>query len=119
MAEEIVDRNKIYAVRFRENGKASDIAIYAQLGYRGFNGICYLSPPERGHMIEGALEKKTSTGFIFIASQQENEKIEFIEVTYENFKSEFYKIVSHPEEVLAQVSNTQELIEYYHRTFPM
>ena len=119
MTEEIVDRNKVYAVRFRENEEATDIALYAEMGYRGFEGICYLSPPERGHMIEGKLGKKTKTGFIFIAPQWRTPEIEFIEITYENFKNEFYKVVSHPEEVLAQVSNTQELIDYYHRTFPM
>ena len=70
-------------------------------------------------MLRGKLGKKTKTGFTFIVSQWENTEIEFIEITYENFKNEFYKIVSHPEEVLAQVSNTNELIDYYHRTFPM
>ena len=67
MQKEIVDYNKVYAVRFRENDIATDIALYAQLGYRGFEGICYLSPPERGHMIRGELGEKTSTGFTFIA----------------------------------------------------
>lgn len=118
-AKQIVDRNKVYAIRMPGRDQATSIALYVEMSYEGFNGICYLTPPERGHMIEGKLGKRTPLGFTFIAERWEKQEMEFIEVTYENFQNEYNKIVSRPEQILKQVSNTQELQDWYHRNFPM
>ena len=55
-----VDRNKVYAIQLADMDRPTGIALYAEMGYEGFNGICYLTPPERGHMIEGKLERRQS-----------------------------------------------------------
>ena len=114
----IVDKNKIYALKMTNDKSAKGIAMYVDPDYHGFKGICYLNPGCRGHMIEGKLGEKTETGFTFISEGHEPGVWEFIELTYENFKNEYYKIVEAGEELLAQVSNTAELEEFYHKHFP-
>lgn len=115
----IVDKNKIYAVKKTSDKAARELVIYVDPNFRNFKGICYLTPGERGHLIEGRLGKKTDTGFTFISKGFDAGVWEFTEVTYENFKEEYYKIVEAGDELLSQVSNTAELEDYYHRNFPM
>lgn len=117
--KQVVDRSKVYAIRMPRRDEATSIALYAEMGYEGFNGICYLTPPERGHMIEGKLGKKTKTGFTFTAERWDNRTMEFIEVTYENFRSDYHKLVEGSNEILAEVSTTEELQDWFHRAFPM
>lgn len=114
-----VDKNKIYAVKMPGDKEATGIAIYVDPNFRKFKGICFLTPGERGHMIEGRLGEKTDTGFTFISKGYDAGVWEFTEVTYDNFKESFYKIVEAGDELLAQVSNTAELEDFYHRNFPM
>ena len=112
-----VDKNKIYAVRMAEDDKAQSLALLVDLAFGNFKGICFYTPGERGHMIKGHLGKKTDRGFTFISEGYDPGEWEFIEVTYENFKDEYYKIVMSGEQILEEVSNTQELIDWYHRNF--
>lgn len=114
-----VDRNKIYAVKVAGAESASSIALYADLNYYDFEGICFLTPPDRGHMIEGRFGKKTKNGFTFIPDGSGKGEWEFVEVTYGNFCEEFHRIVEGSDEILAEVSNTEQLQEWYHRRFPM
>lgn len=113
-----VDKNKIYAVKWG-NSPASHLAMYADPAFNGFEGICYLTPGERGHMIEGRLGEKTETGFTFYPERLKEDGVwEFIEVTYDNFKEEFYKIVISGDTILEKVSTTKELENWYHKEFP-
>lgn len=114
----IVDRNKIYAIKIPGTEKPIAIALYADPDYEGFCGICYLTPPMRGHMIEGRVDSATERGFMFKPEGKEGEW-EFIEVTYDNFCKEYHTLAEGGEEILAEVSNTQELQDWYHRNFPM
>ncbi len=68
-------------------------------------------------MIEGRLGHKTDVGFTFISEGFAKGEWEFIELTYENFKDEYYKIVIGGDKILKQVSNTKELIDWYHNNF--
>lgn len=112
-----VDKDKIYAIS--RNGQPTiEIVMYTDPAFRNFKGICYMTIGERGHMIEGHLEEKTRTGFIFIPDRAAGSVWEFIEVTYDNFKNEYHKIVIGGEKILDEVLNTDELTEWYHREFP-
>lgn len=112
-----MDKGKIYAVKMAGEEKAYSLALSVDPTYRRFNGICFYTPGERGHMIEGHLGKKTDNGFTFISEGYAKGEWEFIEVTYDNFKSEYYKIVEGGGEILEEVSTTQELIDWYHERF--
>ena len=87
----IVDNGKLYAYRLPGEKKFFDFALKVDPDYHGFKGICFVSPPRHPHG-----------------------EWEFVELTYENFRDEFCKIcMDGGESVLAEVSNTEELIEFY------
>ena len=112
----IVDNGKLYAYRLPGEKKFFDFALKVDPDYHGFKGICFVSPPRHPHMIKGKLGKKTATGFTIIADKDAYApgEWEFVELTYENFRDEFCKIcMDGGESVLAEVSNTEELIEFY------
>ena len=116
----IVDKGKLYALRFPKDKTASEIVMNVETDREGFAGICYLTPPDRGHMINGKVEGLTWNGFSFIADQGKGhrERWEFTEVTYDNFREEFYRIVYGGEQLLEQIHSTKELEDYYHENFP-
>lgn len=109
-----VDYNKLYAIKFADEKEASDFAIMANPDYQGFNGICYCSPPSRGHMIKGHLGRKTAAGFTFISEGYARGEWEFIEVTYENFRDIYCRIcLDGGRSALKSAHNTQELIDFF------
>lgn len=120
--QKIIDKGKLYALRFPREEKPSEIVMNVEIDHRGFEGICYLTPPDHGHMIAGKVGGKTRDGFTFIADYGEGKKHretwEFTEITYDNFKEEFYKLAYGGEQLLEQVHNTKELEDYYHSNFP-
>ncbi len=117
MAENIVKKNRLYAIQFSEHSEPSEIIMNAEIGRKGFKGICYLTPPSHGHMIRGKVTKKTKNGFKFKEIDNPEEWI-FTEVTYENFCSKYYKIVYGGATLKDEVSSTEELEKYYHDHFP-
>ena len=117
----MVDKNKIYACRKPKEKNAAEIVLYVDADFPGFKGICFLSPPDHGHMIRGQLGQETEDGFTFIADKGTYAagEWEFIEITYDNFKQEYHKLAEGSEEILVAVSNTQELQDWYHLNFPL
>lgn len=116
----MIDKEKIYAVKLPDEEQALSLALYVTVTTGKPKGIAFLTPAERKHFIEGKPGKETQGGFIFKSTSKGLPGIwEFTEVTYENFKEKYSKLVACPDEVLAQVSNTQELIDFYHKSFPV
>ncbi len=113
----MVDRNKIYAVKAPEI-EDETLALYVDVGRKGFQGVSYTVPGGRGHSFVGQIEKKTRDGFTFICTGLCEGRFTFTEVTYENFKKKYHKLVLKGEEVLEQVHSTEELQDYYHANFP-
>lgn len=110
-----VDENKVYVIK-RPNSKIYEIILYADAAYRGFEGICYVTAGDRGHMIDGQMGDKTETGFTFYPEVKKGEEPwEFEELTYQNFKEVYYKHVIAGQKVLDAVSSTEELVEWYHK----
>lgn len=58
----------------------------------GRQGLAFYTPGERWHFLEGHIEEENRRGFTFRRTEGKTLKIwEFTEVTYENFKNEFYR----------------------------
>lgn len=119
MAEKMTaDPNKIYVIRFPGDEEASEIVMNVETERKGFSGICYLTPPDHGHMIQGHPEKLTKDGFIFMSTGYMPGKWEFTELTYDSFREKYYKLVYGGEQLVKLVHNTRELQDYYHENFP-
>ncbi len=114
---DMVDRNKVYVIWRKADGWG-DLAFEVEPYDGNYKGIQYSVSSLRGHRIKGKIGKKTSRGFTFIS---ENPVFpgewEFVEVTYEGMKAGDYGNIIGREELLAQVSNTQELHEWYNRNW--
>ena len=120
--QKIADRGKLYTIRRPKEKTAGELVMNVETDREGFAGICYLTPPDRGHMIPGKVGDLTWDGFTFIVDygggKSRREKWEFIEITYDNFKSEFYRLVYGGEKLVEQFNNTKELEDYFHDNFP-
>ena len=115
----MIDRAKIYAVKMPDEKEALSLALYVTIATDGKKGIGFKTPGERGHFIEGTVKKESRNGFTFESDSKFTPGIwEFTEVTFENFKKRFHKIVYGGKQLLEQVHNTQELQDYYHANFP-
>ncbi len=121
------NRNEGKSGEQRENlcvqvpGMENDMfALYVTAGYMDFKGIGFIVPGGgREHLIEGKIGKETEEGFIFHSTNEAYPgNWEFIEVTYENFKTTYHKKVQKGESILSMIHNTQELQDYYHANFP-
>ncbi|MBR6222707.1 MAG: hypothetical protein IKQ71_04655 [Lachnospiraceae bacterium] len=115
----VVDENKLYAIKFPGRSEPIELVMYVTTNFRNFPGICYYTAGNRGHMIEGHLGENTDRGFLFYPDNRSGGKPwEFIEMTYDFFKSGFYKHIECGEKLLDEFSNTEEMEEWYHRAFP-
>lgn len=112
------DTGKIYMIRFPGEAEAKTIAMNVDTSGKKFDGIRYLTPPDRDHMIEGKVGGQTKDGFQFTSTGYRSGKWEFTELTYDVLKAGFYKHIYGGEQLLEQVHNTQELQDYYHENFP-
>lgn len=114
----IADPKKIYTIRMAGEKEACSIAMNVDISGKKFDGICYLTPADRGHMIRGKVGKRTENGFTFISEGFSPGEWEFTELTYDVLKAGFYKHIYGGEQLLKQVHNTQELQDYYNSNFP-
>ncbi len=112
----MIDKNRIYAVKRPGDKRIKEVILYPDLDYRGFKGICYLTPPNRPHMIDGKLIRETAAGFSF--KTKHGEVWEFTEVTYDNL-NDCAGAIEGIEEIKAAVSSTEELQDWYHREYPI
>lgn len=114
----MVDENKIYATKL-EGLTAEALALYVTENFNGIPGIAYYTPGSRSHLFNGSITETTKDGFVFTnAEDRFPKKITFTEVTYETFKDRYYKVVLGGKDILSEVSNTQELEDWYHKHFP-
>lgn len=112
-------RKAVYAIRFADRDKYSGFAMCCQLWNReDFKGLCYLTPPDRPHMIEGAVVKETKQGFVYKSNGHAPGEWEFKALTIENFRKQFYKLVIGGEEIVRSVETTEELYEWFNSRFP-
>lgn len=115
-----MDRRKVYYFCWPEEKEYTGLACDCHLhedDHPGETQLWFLSPPDRGHMIDGELVRHTEDGFIFRASLCYPGEWIFRELTIEEFRRKIYR---HVEEgsILAQVIHTtDDLHEWYRKAF--
>ncbi|MDR1688328.1 MAG: hypothetical protein LBS21_06925 [Clostridiales bacterium] len=109
-----MDKIKVYAVKMAGKKKYTGLACGCE--YRAdpetFKGLCYLTPPDRGHMIPGEILKETRTGFEFMSTGYAPGKWVFTEVTADNFQKKFGHLIM-DDERLDFINTTEDLQEYF------
>ena len=116
-----MDNTKVYAMRLAGDDEFASVAMRCELrdDPGGFKGLCFLTPPDRGHMIEGALVEETGEEFKFKSTGYAPGVWEFQALTIDNFRKRFYKLVIDGEEIGQSVNTTEELYEWFNREFPL
>lgn len=117
----MIDRGKIYAVKMPDEKLAYSLALYAAIIEIDLErqGLAFYTPGERWHFLVGRIGEESRRGFTFRRTEVKTSEIwEFTEVTHENFKNKFYKIVYDGKSLLERIHNTKELLDYYHKQFP-
>lgn len=95
------------------------LALHVQIK----NDILMFYDTNRGHMIHGKLVEEYENGFAFEAFEGEglsaNGLWVFHEVTIEEFKHHIYKTVGNGKGIADTLKTTDELWEWYRKTFPL
>jgi hypothetical protein len=115
-----MDGKKVYAIKFADEQNYTSIACRCEIRNipkrektRGFRGLCYLTPPDRGHMIAGTVTEETSDGFKFNSTGYAPGEWTFTEITIDNLEQFAGLIMADPR--LDAVSTTNELQAYFNR----
>jgi hypothetical protein len=113
-----MDGKKVYAIKFADEQNYTSIACRCEFRNipkgkktRGFNGLCYLVPPDRSHMIAGAVTEETGDGFKFNSAGYAPGEWTFTEITIDNLAQFADLIMADPR--LDAVSTTEELQKYF------
>ncbi len=86
-------KGNLYEIEFPEGHEASrGFAVGAELwdnppteGTSGFKGLCYLTPPDRGHMVRGEVKSGDSAQFVFTSAKAFQGDWTLTRITKENF----------------------------------
>lgn len=115
---------KLYAIKFPDEEESSEIVLNVEFWNdpptehsNGFKGICYLTPPERGHMIRGEIIEEHEWGFIFHSDGAFEGNWTFTEVTLDSFIEVYGECVMGSSHIASQVANTKELQDWFYKEF--
>lgn len=95
------------------------LALHVQIK----DGTLMFYDTNRGHMFKGKLVEEYENGFAFEVFQVEGSAVNglwvFREVTIEAFKHHIYKTVGNGQGIADAIKTTDELWEWYIKTFPL
>ncbi len=104
-----VSRGFAVGVEFRDNPSREGIS--------GFKGLCYLTPPDRGHMIRGEQKSGDSERFVFTSSKTFQGDWTLTRITKENFLERCQGIVMGCVEINEECKTTEELEDWFYSRF--
>ena len=114
-----MDNKKVYAVKMAGDDDYSTIAMRCE--YRdteGFTGLCFLTPPDRGHMIPGAVIQDTRRGFKHQSTGYAPGWWTYEALTVKNFRARHWRLVIGGAEIARSVQSDEELHDWFNREFP-
>lgn len=112
-----MDRRKAYYYRWTGEPKFSGIAVDTHLHTSGGEmELRFLAPPDRPHAQPGAVIRETAGGFVFRCDGFMPGEWVFTALTIEEFRRWIYRYVGKGEAIVAQISTTDGLHEWYRNT---
>ena len=113
-----MNKTKVYAIRFTGDTDYTGVAVSCQIWDEpDFKGLCFITPPDRPHMISGAVTKETPHGFMYKSTGFMPGEWEFQFLTIENFRKRFYKLVIGGDEIAKSLNTTEELEDWFNSRF--
>jgi len=113
-------REKLYAIKYTGREKYTSLCLDCHVKeMNGESFLRFLIPPDRGHSIEGIVTEETGDGFKFKSVGYEPGEWTFTEITLDNFRERFYKLVIDGKGIGQNVSTTEELNDWFNCEFPV
>ena len=113
-----MNHKSVYISKHTSQKDFTGIAVSCQYWDKPhFKGLCYLVPPDRGHMIEGEIVEETPDGFKYRSDGYDPGIWEFKALTLDDFRNEHGKVVIGGDEIGQEVNTTEELYEWFNSRF--
>ncbi|MGB3972995.1 MAG: hypothetical protein WBL58_02390 [Peptococcia bacterium] len=115
-----MDRRKVYIYKIPGDREFMSIACDCHMNQRtgeAWKELWFLTPPDRGHMIQGEVLRETKDGFIFRSDGVDPGEWTFKELTIKEFKRKFFKKVVGGEVIAHTIKTTEDLHEWYRKEF--
>lgn len=115
----MMDRRKVYVYKWTGEKDFGSLALDCHMHQRKgeVEKELWFEDPGRPHMIAGEVVKETESGFIFRSDGFRPGEWEFKELTIEDFRRKYYKLVGEGETIAAKIQTTEDLHEWYRKTF--
>ncbi len=105
----------IFRSPHRPEGNGTQLALHVQI-WKNPERLCFYDT-NRGHMIEGNMDEVYDHSFTF--KDRHGEIWELREVTMEEFRDRLARHVGNGEEIAKALETTENLWEWYRKTFPI
>ncbi len=115
-----MDRRKVYIFKTASEKDYTCIACDCHMNQRpgeDWKELWFLTPPDRGHMIQGEVTGTTENGFTFRSDGYDPGEWTFKELTMKEFKRKFFKKVVGGEVIAHTIKSTADLHEWYRKEF--
>ena len=109
-----MDRRKVYIYKKTSEKDFMDIACDCHI-HKG--NLRFLIPPDRGHMIKGEVTGMTEDGFTFRSDGYAPGEWTFKELTIQDFKRKYFKMIVAGVEMAHTIKSTEDLHEWYRKEF--
>jgi hypothetical protein len=110
----LIDRRAVYAVKFPNEEDFQNLAMDVHI-HKG--NLRFLSPPDRGHEIEGKLGTETKDGFTWISDHTFAGEWHFKICTIDDFRDKYYKFIYDGATIAKIIQTTEDLHEWYRKNF--
>jgi len=110
----LIDRRAGFAVKFPNEEDFQNLAMDVHI-HKG--NLRFLSPPDRGHEIEGKLGTETKDGFTWISDHTFAGEWHFKICTIDDFRDKYYKFIYDGATIAKIIQTTEDLHEWYRKNF--
>ena len=115
-----MDRRKVYIYKTASDSDFRALACDCHMNQRDgedWKELWFLTPPDRGHMIQGEVLRETEDGFIFRSDGYDPGEWIFKVLTIQDFKREYFKNVVGGKVLAQTIKTTKNLHEWYRKEF--
>lgn len=112
-------KGKLYKITFPQGSEAIyDVAVGVEFrDSEKFKGMCYLTPPDRGHMIRGEFKEGNSEAFVFTSTEVFQGDWVLNRITKDNFVTECRGLIVGCSAIDDKCETTEELEEWFYSRF--
>lgn len=115
----MISQKKVYVYKWAGEKEFNGVALDCQMHKDRLSSENQLWFDATGHphMIKGEIIRETADGFTFRSDGFKPGEWEFKELTIEDFRRKYYKLVGAGEAIAAKINTTEDLHEWFRKQF--